>query len=321
MSDVNHRFIDTNGIRMHIAEQGEGPLVVLCHGFPECWYSWRHQLPALAAAGYHVVAPDQRGYGQTTRPEPIEAYHIFQLTGDIVGLVHALGEERAIIVGHDWGAPVAWYCALLRPDIFHAVVLLSVPYLQRSWTDVRPTEAMRRLAGEQEFYQLYFQEPGKAETQLEADVRRTMRMFLHAASGDPPPEKRWRFLFGKSETFLDTGSLPETLPDWLTEQDLDVFTREFERTGFRGGLNWYRNIDRLWELTPFFSRVTLPQPALFVAGEVDPVITMYREAFEVLERTVPRLQKKVLLPGAGHWIQQERPGQVNELLLEFLAGL
>jgi pimeloyl-ACP methyl ester carboxylesterase len=321
MADVNHRFIDTNGISMHIAEQGEGPLVVLCHGFPECWYSWRHQLPALAAAGYHVVAPDQRGYGQTTRPAPIDAYHIFQLTGDIVGLVHALGEEQAIIVGHDWGAPVAWSCALLRPDIFRAVVLLSVPYLQRSWTDPRPTEAMQRMAGEQEFYQLYFQEPGKAEAQLEADVRRTMRMLLYSASGDPPPEKRWRFLFGKSEMFLDTGSLPETLPSWLTEQDLDVFTREFERTGFRGGLNWYRNIDRLWELTPFLSRATLPQPALFVAGEVDPVITMYREAFDVLEQTMPRLRRKVLLPGAGHWIQQERPAQVNQLLLEFLAGL
>jgi pimeloyl-ACP methyl ester carboxylesterase len=154
MANVNHRFIDTNGIRMHIAEQGEGPLVVLCHGFPECWYSWRHQLPALAAAGYHVVAPDQRGYGQTTRPEPIEAYHIFQLTGDIVGLVHALDEKRAIIVGHDWGAPVAWHCALLRPDLFDAVVLLSVPYLQRSWEDPRPTEAMQRLTGEQEFYEL-----------------------------------------------------------------------------------------------------------------------------------------------------------------------
>jgi pimeloyl-ACP methyl ester carboxylesterase len=321
MTEVNHRFIDTNGISMHIAEEGEGPLVVLCHGFPECWYSWRHQLPALAAAGYHGVAPDQRGYGQTTRPVPIDAYHIFQLTGDIVGLVHALDEEQAIIVGHDWGAPVAWYCALLRPDIFRAVVLLSVPYLQRSWTDPRPTEAMQRMAGEQEFYQLYFQEPGKAEAQLEADVRKTMRMFLYAASGDPPPEKRWRFLFGKSETLLDTGFLPETLPDWLTEQDLDMFTREFERTGFRGGLNWYRNIDRLWELTPFLSRVALPQPALFVAGEVDPVITMYRQAFDVMEQTVPRLRRKVLLPGAGHWIQQERPAQVNQLLLEFLAGL
>jgi pimeloyl-ACP methyl ester carboxylesterase len=164
-ADVNHRLIDTNGISMHIAEQGEGSLVVLCHGFPECWYPWRHQLPALAEAGYHVVAPDQRGYGGTSRPEPVEAYHTLQLTGDMVGLVRALGEERAIIVGHDWGAPVAWHCALLRPDMFHAVALLSVPYLMRSWTDLRPTEAMQRMAGEQEFYQLYFQEPGQAEAE------------------------------------------------------------------------------------------------------------------------------------------------------------
>jgi pimeloyl-ACP methyl ester carboxylesterase len=321
MVDVNHRFIDTNGISMHIAEQGEGALVVLCHGFPECWYSWRHQLPALAAAGYHMVAPDQRGYGQTDRPEPIEAYHILQLTGDMVGLVHALDAEQAIIVGHDWGAPVAWHCALLRPDLFRAVALLSVPYLQRAWEDIRPTEAMRRMAGEREFYQLYFQEPGTAEAELEADVRTTMRMFLYAASGDAPPEKRWRFLFGKSEKFLDTGSLPEVLPGWLTEQDLDVFAREFERTGFRGGLNWYRNIDRLWELTPFLNGATLRQPTLFVAGAVDPVITMYRGAFDALEQTVPNLRQKVLLPGAGHWIQQERPAQVNRLLLEFLASL
>jgi pimeloyl-ACP methyl ester carboxylesterase len=200
-------------------------------------------------------------------------------------------------------------------------VLLSVPYLQRSWDDPRPTEAMRRLAGEQQFYQLYFQEPGTAEAELETDVRLTMRMLLYAASGDPPPEERWRFLFGKSERFLDTGSPPQTLPGWLTEQDIDVFAGEFERTGFRGGLNWYRNIDRLWELAPFLSGATLRQPALFVAGEFDPVIAMYREAFDALEQTVPGLRKKVLLPGAGHWIQQERPGQVNRLLLEFLAGL
>jgi pimeloyl-ACP methyl ester carboxylesterase len=321
MADVTHRFIDTNGIRMHIAEQGQGPLVVLCHGFPECWYAWRHQLPALAEAGYRVVAPDQRGYGQTDQPEPIEAYHILQLTGDIVGLVHALGEERAIIVGHDWGAPVAWYCALLRPDMFLAIGLLSVPYLQRSWQDIRPTEAMRHMAGEQEFYQLYFQAPGKAEADLEANVGTTMRLFLYAASGDAPPEKRWRFLFDKSERFVETGSMPETLPDWLSEQDVEVFTREFERTGFRGGLNWYRNIDRMWELTPFLSGAKLHQPTLFVAGELDPVITMYRGAFEAMEQTVPGLRQKVLLPRAGHWIQQERPAQVNQLLLEFLAGL
>src|SRR5438445_772107 len=160
MTALTHRTVSTNGIRMHVAEQGHGPLVVLCHGFPELWYSWRHQLPALAAAGFHAVAPDQRGYGQTDIPEPIEAYDLFRLTGDVVGLVRALGHEQAVIVGHDWGAPVAWYSALFRPDVFRAVVLLSVPYLPRF--EVRPTDAMRALAGDQVFYQLYFQEPGKA---------------------------------------------------------------------------------------------------------------------------------------------------------------
>ena len=306
---------------MHFAEQGQGPLVILCHGFPECWYSWRHQLPALADAGFHVVAPDQRGYGQTDRPEPIEAYNILQLTGDIVGLIHALGEEQAIIVGHDWGAPVAWHCALLRPDLFRAIVLLSVPYRSGSWEYGRPTEGMKRMAGEQQFYMLYFQEPGQAEAEFEADVRKTMNIFLYSASGDPPPEKRWGRLFGKSEKFLDTGSEPETLPEWLTEQDLAFFTREFERTGFRGGLNWYRNIDRNWELTPFLNGAKLCLPALFAAGEFDPVIAMNRKAFNMMEISVPQLKKKVLLPGAGHWIQQERPNAVNKLLIEFLTSL
>ncbi len=321
MPELKHRFIETNGIRMHIAEQGEGPLVVLCHGFPECWYSWRHQLSALSEAGYHTVAPDQRGYGQTDQPEAVEAYDIFQLTGDIAGLVNALCEDKAIIIGHDWGANVASHCALLRPDIFHAIGLLSVPYLPRSQKNVRPTDLMKLMAGENQFYQLYFQEPGKAEAELETDIRKTMLMLLYSASGDPPAEKRWRFLFSKSEKLLDTVSLPDTLPNWLSEQDIDFFSSEFKRTGFRGALNWYRNMDRAWELTSFLSGAKLHQPALFVAGEADAVITMYRAAFDAMEKTVPNLTKKVLLPGAGHWIQQERPKEVNDLLVSFLAGL
>ena len=318
---MNHRTIDSNGIKMHIAEDGGGPLVVLCHGFPELWYSWRHQLKALADAGYHVVAPDQRGYGQTDRPDAVEEYNLLQLSGDIIGLVDAVGESEAVVVGHDWGSPVAYFCSLLRPEIFRAVVLLSVPYLQRSWADIRPTEAMKQLAGENEFYQLYFQEPGKAEQALEADVRETMLMWLYSASGDAPPHKRWRFLFGKSETLLDIGRVPETLPAWLTEADLDFYVNEFKRTGFRGGLSWYRNIDRIWQLTPFLSGAKIRQPSLFIAGELDGVITMYRQAFDSLEETMPGLRKKVLVPGAGHWIQQERPDEVNELLIEFLASL
>jgi pimeloyl-ACP methyl ester carboxylesterase len=321
MATLSHRFVNTNGINMHISEQGDGPLVVLCHGFPELWYSWRHQLPALAEAGYHVVAPDQRGYGQTDRPDAIEAYNLLQLTADMVGLVDALGEERAVIVGHDWGAPVAWSCALLRPDIFHAVGLMSVPYLCRSWGDIRPTEAMKLLAGSNQFYQLYFQEPGKAEAEFESDVRTTLLKFLYSCSGDAPPENRWRFVFDSSEKCLDSVTVPTTLPSWLTEEDLNVFTKEFERTGFRGGLNWYRNLDRSWELGSFLSGARVRQPSLFVAGEFDVVVTMYRQAFERLEETMPQLRRKVLLPGAGHWIQQERPAEVNRLLIEFLASL
>lgn len=321
MAGITHRFIETNRIKMHIAEQGEGPLVILCHGFPESWYSWRHQLPALSEAGYHVVAPDQRGYGQTDRPEAIEAYNILELTADIVGLVDALNQEHAVIMGHDWGAVVAWYCSLLRPDIFTATVLLSVPYIPRAWTDIRPTDAMKQMVGENQFYQLYFQEQGLAEAELDEDVRKAITMFLYSASGNPPPEKRWRYLFSKSEKLLDTCVLPETLPAWLTEQDIDFFTAEFERTGFRSGLNWYRNLDRNWELTTFLSGAKLRQPALFVAGELDPVIAMYRDAFDAMEQIVPNLKQKVLLSGAGHWIQQERPTEVNQLLIEFLSAL
>ncbi len=318
MEELKHRIIDTNGIKMHIAEQGQGPLVIMCHGFPELWYSWRHQLQALAEAGFHAVAPDQRGYGRTDRPEPIEAYNILQLVGDIVGLVHALGEERAVIVGHDWGAPVAWQSALLRPDIFHSLILLSVPFSQRTLDSIRPTEAMRRMAGDLELYILYFQEPGKVEKELEADARDALLRFIYTLSGDPPPEKRWNFLFSKDKRFIDTAYMPDTLPEWLTKHDIDVFAEEFKRTGFRGGVNWYRNIDRNWELTPFLNGAKIHQPSLFIAGELDGVITMSRKAFDNLENTIPNLKQKILIPGAGHWVQQERPREVNDLLIEFL---
>lgn len=316
MGETTHRFIETNGIRMHIAEQGEGPLVVLCHGFPESWYSWRHQLSALAEAGFHAVAPDQRGYGQTDRPEAIEAYDLFQLTGDIVGLVHALDEEQAVVIGHDWGAPIAAHCALLRPDLFQAVALLSVPYFAGSWKDKRPTTAMKEIVGDKEFYQLYFQEPGKAEQELEADVEKTIRLFLYSSHGDKP----LRLIYDKSEKMLETGSVPETLPGWLTEEDIAFYVKEFERTGFRGGLNWYRNIDRRWETMSFLIGAKIRQPSLFIAGENDGVIAWRRKAYDRLEEAMPNLKKKILIPEAGHWIQQEKFAEVNQLLLEFLKG-
>ncbi len=319
MAELKHKFVETNGIRMHYVEQGNGPLVVLCHGWPESWYSWRHQIPALADAGFRVVAPDQRGYGQTDRPEPIESYNILNLVGDIVGLVNRLGVDSAVIAGHDWGAPVAWNSALLRPDIFRAIALLSVPYFPRG--PMRPSDRMKALAGDQHFYQLYFQEPGKVEKELDADPRRSMAMMLYSASGDPPANQVWKFLFPKTMKFIESGTVPEKLPPWLTDADLDFFAGEFKRSGFRGGINWYRNFDRNWELTPFLDGAKLRQPAVFAAGERDVVGKMIPGAYDVAGAFTPNLKKRVIIPGAGHWIQQERPKEINEILLEFLKGL
>ena len=289
MSTLQHKFVDTNGIRMHYVEQGKGPLVVLCHGWPESWYSWRHQIPALAAAGFHVVAPDQRGYGQTGAPEPIESYNILNLVGDIVGLVNSLGAESAVIAGHDWGAPVAWNSALLRPDIFRGIALLSVPYFPR--TPVRPSDAMKARAGDQHFYVLYFQEPGRVEKELDADPHATMARVLYSASGDAPNDGQFGFLFPKTKKFIETGTMPAKLPAWLTEADLDFFAGEFKRVGFRGGVNWYRNFDRNWELTPFLDGAKLRQPAVFAAGEHDVVGKMNPTAYEMAGAFTPNLKK------------------------------
>jgi pimeloyl-ACP methyl ester carboxylesterase len=234
-------------------------------------------------------------------------------------LVHALDHEQAIIVGHDQGAPLAWHCALLRPDLFQAVALLSVPYRARAWDRVPPTEILKRMAGEQQLYMLYFQEPDVAEAELEADIRRSLRMILYSASGDAQGEKRWRLLFDRSETFLDSLAEPEQLPSWLSEQDLDYFTQEFERSGFRGGLARYRNFDRDWQLTRFLSDAKLQQPALFIGGEFDVAVAMNQDLINQLKTTMPNLRKQVLLPNTGHWIQQERPTEVNQLLIEFLT--
>lgn len=316
MAEFKHGFAHTNGIKMHYVEQGSGPLVVLCHGWPESWYSWRHQIPALAAAGFRVVAPDQRGYGQTDAPGPVDAYHILNLVGDIVGLVNALGADKAVIVGHDWGAMVAAHCALLRTDMFRALALLSVPYMPRG--PVRPAVLFKMITKDKNFYQDYFQEPGKVEAELERDVRKSMLGLLYSASGDPPPEKRWQFLFDKDKRLIDTITVPDKLPAWLSEEDLNFFTNEFKRAGFRGGINWYRNIDRDWELTPFLDGAKITQPTMFATGDRDVVLEMAADAYKSLEVNVPHLTKKYLIPGAGHWIQQERPKEVNDLLIEFL---
>lgn len=314
-AQIRHRTVTANGIQMHVAEAGEGPLVVLCHGWPESWYSWRHQLVALAEAGYRAVAPDQRGYGQTDKPEAVEAYTGFHLVGDIVGLVHALGEERAVIAGHDWGALVAWQAALWRPDLFRGAIVLSVPTGPR--LPIRPTALMKQAFADRFFYILYFQEPGKAEAELERDVRKTLRMLLYTASGDGPDVG---FADApKSARFLDQMVEPETLPAWLSEADLDFFTAEFERSGFRGPLNWYRNFDRTWELAAPFQGKQIRIPALFISGDRD-LIRANPEFETAMRAVVPDVQVRIL-PGIGHWTQQEAPEAVNAAMLEFLKGL
>jgi pimeloyl-ACP methyl ester carboxylesterase len=323
--DITQRFIDTNGIRMHVAEAGEGPLVVLCHGFPESWYSWRHQLVALAETGFHAVAPDQRGYGQTDKPEAIEQYTLLHLVGDVVGLLDALGAPTAVIAGHDWGAPVAWHAALLRPDRFRGVIGLSVPYRPRGGT--RPTTVMPETP-DAIFYQLYFQQPGVAEAELERDPRDTIRRVLFWGSGDSPRPPRPVGsgdvgMVPRNGGFLGTRQAPATLPAWLAEADVEFYAGEFARAGFRGGLNWYRNIDRNWELLAAWTGAQVTVPTLYIAGERDLVLAFrgMDRLLPALKTFIPRLQETIILPDCGHWTQQERPAEVNAAMLGFLTGL
>jgi pimeloyl-ACP methyl ester carboxylesterase len=329
MADITHRTIETNGIRMHLAEAGAGPLVVLCHGFPESWYSWRHQLAALADAGFHAVAPDMRGYGRTDRPEAIEQYTLLHLVGDMVGLLDALGADQAAIAGHDWGAPVAWHAALLRPDRFPRVIGLSVPYRPRG--PVPPTGVMP-VTDDAVFYQLYFQTPGVAEAELEQDVGRSISGILLTNSGDGPFRDR------PPTARDDIGMVPRNgglaaslarhsvadaaLPDWLTPADIAFYTQAFTRTGFRGGLNWYRNIDRNWELLAPFAGAPVTVPALYIAGDRDLVLGFQGmdTLLANLRRYVPALREPIILPGCGHWTQQERPAAVTAAMLDFLRA-
>ncbi len=319
MTAIRHRTIRTNGISMHIAEAGEGPLVILLHGFPELWYSWRHQLPALAEAGFHAVAPDLRGYGQSDAPHEIEAYGMRQMTADVAGILDALGEESAVAAGHDWGSPIAWHSAILYPDRFRAVVALSVPFIPRS--PMPPIEMMRQMFANKFFYMIYFQEPGVAEAEFEADVRRSMRLFLYAASGDARSDAATAGIFAnkpKDSRLFDGVTEPEK-PAWLTETVIDYFVSAFERTGFRGPLNRYRNMDRDWHDLPQLAGAKVQQPALFIAGELDAVLTFTN--VDTMKPHVPNLRKIVMLPGCGHWTQQERPQEVNTELIEFLRSL
>ncbi|MEU6719106.1 alpha/beta hydrolase [Nonomuraea sp. NPDC046802] len=318
--DVTHRLVSTPAGRTHLVEQGAGPLVLLVHGFPEFWYSWRHQLPALAAAGYRAVAIDVRGYGRSSKPSQVSAYRMLELVEDNVAVVEALGEESAVIVGHDWGSPIAATSALTRPDIFRAVGLLSVPYTPPGGP--RPSEAFARMGGDEEFYVSYFQRPGRAEAEIEPDVRGWLAGLYAALSADtmPAPGAPNPLFVGRGGTMRDR--LPSgLLPAWLSRDELDVYAEEFERTGMSGGLNRYRNMDRDWEdLTGFHGR-PITQPSLFLGGALDASATWLAQAIQAYPATLPGLVASHVLDGCGHWIQQERRDEVNRILTTWLAGL
>lgn len=310
--------LDINGIRMRVAQQGVGPLVLLCHGFPESWVSWRAQLAALAGAGFRAVAPDMRGYGGTDAPPDPAQYTMLHHVGDMTELVHALGETQAVIVGHDWGAPVAWHAALLRPEVFRAVAGLSVPYTPPGRVDL--LSALEQH-GVRDFYMQYFQMPGIAETELETDVAASMRRITFGLSGDGAGGMAGMLTPGQG--FLHNTPDPERMPDWVDRQDLDYVTAEFERTGFRGGLNWYRAVRPTWELTAAWRGAAIHQPSLFIGGERDDVLKFptSRASIDKFSQTLPGLRGCHILDGAGHWIQRERAEAVNALLLGFLVTL
>jgi pimeloyl-ACP methyl ester carboxylesterase len=324
--EISQKMLDVNDIRMHVAEQGDGPAVLFCHGFPESWYSWRHQMAALSESGYRAIAPDLRGCGQTTQPLEIDKYTILHLVGDMVCLLDALKIETAVIVGSDWGATIAWHAALLRPDRFRAVVALAVPMMGQP--PVPPTKIFPQTE-ESLFYTLYFQTPGIAEAEFERDVCLTLRRLLFAASGEAGARQQGDDTpnpFGMVSR--DRGLLadlpdPNMLPSWLTQVDLDVFVDSFSSSGFRGALNYYRNLDRNRELLAPFNKLQVLVPALFLIGERDSGLTIPGMDNMISEMTnlVPLLRESVVLPATGHWAQQERPHLLNSALVSFLQTL
>lgn len=322
---IHHTTIDANGIPIQLAEQGSGPLVLLCHGFPETSHAWRHQLPALAAAGYRAVAPDMRGYGGTDSPADAEAYTLWHLVGDLVGILDALHVDQAVVVGNDWGATVAWQAALLRPDRFRAIVGMGVPMMARA--PMLPTQLFPRSATAS-FYTLYFQEPGVAERELEADIGTTLRKILFAASGDAGDRKSGDVPnpFGMVQHAAGLlGPLPDpaSLPGWLTAADLASYEAAFRATGLRGGLNYYRNLDRNWAFQAALTGLRVEVPALYLAGERDPGLAMpgMRDIIAAMPELVPQLRGSEIVGGAGHWLPQEAPAAVNAALIAFLRSL
>lgn len=316
------RKLKTDGLEFHILEAGEGPLVILLHGFPDLAVGWAHQIKAVAAAGYHVVAPDLRGYGGTGGPDEAEAYSLFALAGDVVAIVEALGRERAVLVGHDWGAALAWQCALLRPDMFHAVMGLSVPFQPRRMKGP-PTQAMRYLAERERLGELYMVsfKNDKAHEPLDADPETTLRKIFWSFDGATAPENRATGFHAPGENLLDTISNEAVLPPWMTPEHFAVYVEAFRSGGFKRPLHWYRKIDANWQRSRWMQGRKLQVPACYMVGEHDPTRHYTRQSEAELGEWVPNLVNHTVVAGAGHWIQQERPEVVADGILGFLWEL
>ncbi len=315
---------DFGGIELDVIDAGpdDGPAIVLSHGFPESSHSWRHQVEPLAAAGWRVLVPDQRGYGGSSAPKDVDAYRSDHLAADLLALLDDVGADDAVFVGHDWGALLVWDLARYHPDRVRGVVNVSVPYTP--WP-MQPTELFRQMWGDRFFYMTYFQQVGPPETELEADVERTMRLVLWGGSGemytapaDPgelPPADGTGFL----DAFTSRRSVPEGLPDWLTERDLATYVDQFSTSGFFGPVSWYRNLDADWELTK-----DLPEPSMpcaFIGGSRDMVIAHRPEYVESMRDLLADYRGTYMIEGAGHWTQQEQPGQFNHALQTCLRQL
>jgi len=307
----HEEFLETNGVTLRTIVEGEGPLVILLHGFPRCWYLWRHQIDPLVEAGYRVAVPDQRGYGASDRPERIEAYDVLELAADVVGLAEALGESTFRLVGHDWGCIVAWYTALLYPHRLECVMGLSVPALPIGPAIVDPPGLDEHF-----WYIRYFQNPGVAEREFEADIDRTFRFFNAARVGTTAAARtRPR----DATMFPDTA--PPPLSDAITEVDQAYYVASFTESGFRGPLNWYRNMARIPTIAPWLDKAKIQVPAWFLAGSDDPVLQFVPGSFDRQDVSFADLRGKALIDGAGHWVQEEEPDQVSTAIVDFLGSL
>ncbi len=315
-SGLSHTMVSSSGNRIHVAELGSGPLIVLIHGFPESWYSWRHQMIPLAEAGFRVAAIDVRGYGRSTKPPSVESYAMSILVGDVIAVLDSYNAETATIIGHDWGAPIAWNTAVMRPDRVRAVAGLSVPYSPRG--DTEPLAAFRAMAGQDRlFYMDYFQESGLVESDVEHDLAGWLQGFYFSASAEADPTKPMA-LVPKGQHLRDAMQWPtEGQMAWMTDEDFAFYLNEFQRTGLTGGFNRYRCLTRDWvELAPWrFAPITAP--ALFLGGDRDGPTQWGAKAIDQFDRNLPNLVDSQILNDCGHWVQQEQPAATTEALVSF----